>query len=257
MINDTAQVVQSPQFVIPGIPADGRMRREQGRQHMSAVMIHWLARNSWSHPALEALATWALNEEGVLHTSQISHIRNGKMRMMGVKTLDAFGAINLAVWAHRHSRDLYEKLGTDALTPRIEALIKDAMVIEDPRSGQPLDQGGWMLLYLGYLTIPGVVGGAKGDQTMEKAASSFPRYASRLIARSGIEFLEAKAIAESVFRSGERAKKLIEVAAGLAQYEPEDLSLDAEDICKVFCRIDGKTRTPEGLIEELKAGLDP
>lgn len=223
---------------------------------MSAVMIYWLAQNSWSHPALEALAVWALAEEGVMHTSQISHIRNGKMRMMGVKTLDAFGAINLAVWAFRNDRVLFEKIGTAAVTPRIEDLIREAIFIEDPRSGLPLDQGGWMLLYLGYLSIAGVVGGAKGDQNMERAVSHFPRYASRLIFRSGKDFIEARAIAEKVFRSPEQASKLIAVAAGLDQYEPEQLSRDAADICKVFTLLDDKPRTPIGLIEDLSAGID-
>ena len=114
-----------------------------------------------------------------------------------------------------------------------------------------------MLLYLGYLTIDGVVGGAKGDQTMEKAVSRFPQYASRLISRSGKDFIEAKAIAEKVFRSPERASKLIAVAAGLEPYQPEDLSLDADDICKVFTLIDGKPRTPVGLIEALECRARP
>ncbi|MCT0225542.1 hypothetical protein [Synechococcus sp. CS-1328] len=251
MTKALATAILSPQFLIPGAPADGHTRRELGRQHMSAVMIYWLARNQWSHPATEALATWALNETGVLHTSQISHIRNGKMRMMGVKTLDAFGAINLAVWAYQNRRDLFQKLGTAPVTSKIEGLIKDAFVIEDPRSGLPLDQGGWMLLYLGYIAITGVVGGARGDQSMEIAVSRFPQYASRLISRSGKDFIEVKAIAEKVFPARERASKLIAVAAGLDQYEPEELSLDAEGICKVFGLIDGMARTPRGLIDEL------
>ena len=40
-------------------------------------MIYWLAQNEWSHPIFEYLAAWALNEEGALHTSQVSHIQNG------------------------------------------------------------------------------------------------------------------------------------------------------------------------------------
>ena len=100
---------------------------------MSAVMIYWLAQNGWSHPAVETLAVWALNEEGVVHTSQISHIRNGKMRMMGVKTLDAFGAINLAVWAFQNDRALLEKMGAAVVTSRIEDLIREAICIKDPR----------------------------------------------------------------------------------------------------------------------------
>ena len=90
---------------------------------MSAALIHWLDQNRWSHPNLQDLACWALDEEGALHTSQVSHIRNGKMRMIGVKTMDALGAINLAVWAYRENPSLLKRLGIHSVPERIEEKI--------------------------------------------------------------------------------------------------------------------------------------
>ena len=98
-----------PAFVRKGISDNNAERREAGRVHMSATMIHWLARNDWSHPTFVALANWAMNEDAVMHTSQASHIRNGKTRMIGLKSLDAFGTINLAVWAYHNNKKLLKK----------------------------------------------------------------------------------------------------------------------------------------------------
>ncbi len=106
---------------------DNVLRRELGRQHMSSVMIYWLDRNNWSHPDFTLLAAWALNEEGALHDSQVSHIRNGKMRMMGVKSLDAFGAINQAVWAYNQDREAFRQMGCATVTEKVERLITEQL----------------------------------------------------------------------------------------------------------------------------------
>lgn len=232
------------------IPKENSERRELGRQHTSAAMIFWLARNQWSHPNLEDLAAWALNEEGAIHTSQISHIRNGKMRMMGVKTLDAFGAINLAVWAYHHDREALKTLGVATITDKIQGLIEFAEPIMNPNTDEPLDAGGWMNLYLGYLRIPGVVGGAKGDIDFEKAVNGLGRYVSRVISQSGKDFIEARPVLERSMGPDD-AQKLIAVAAGLGTYSSTELAATMAKICEALERLDGQRRTPEGMVADL------
>ena len=56
-----------------------------------------------SHPEMAARRL-GRNEAGNLHTSQISHLRNQKMRMLGVKSLDALGRINTSAYAFRNDR---------------------------------------------------------------------------------------------------------------------------------------------------------
>ena len=163
---------------------DNSARREFGKQHMSAVVIWLLAQNNWSHPILEELSTWALDEEGAMHTSQVSHIRNGRMRMLGVKTIDSFGAINLGVWAYHNDRKFLKQMGTATLTSRIEELLKDAKPIM--YNGEPIDAGGWMNLYLGYIQIEGVVGGV-GSASTESAAKAIGQYIEKAVKKSGKE----------------------------------------------------------------------
>lgn len=100
----------------------GEARREQGRSHFTDALVQLL--RHVSHPQLSELADWACNEAGNLHTSQISHLRNSKMRMLGIKCVDALGRINQAAWAYHHQPALMSQLGTAPLTPRLESILK-------------------------------------------------------------------------------------------------------------------------------------
>lgn len=238
---------------LPGVvyPSEGTVRREAGRQHMRAVLIYWLARNGWSHPNLERLATWALNEPGALHTSQISHIRNGKMRMVGSKPLDALGAINLCVWAYQNDRQLLRRMGAAPVTAQIEELIERAEPLLNPHTGQPLDQGALMMLYQGYLRLPQVVGGTEDNADLEKASLALGRFLAQQIQASGRDFITAKEVIEGVTPEPAMARKLIAVAAGLDTYDPEELRRDMVEVCAAVEALSGQPWTPARLLEEL------
>lgn len=232
---------------------ENEQRREMGRRHMSATMIFWLAQCGWSHPAFEAMAAWALDEDGALHTSQVSHIRNGRMRMLGMKSLDAFGAVNLAVWAYHHDKPLLKDLGCGVIDAKIEGYLQDAIAILDPETKMPLDVGGWMNLYLGYIQIPEVVGGAQGDESFEGIASSFGNYIAKSIAGSGKTPIEAKEIFFKSFDDEARATKLVMVGSGLDTYNTTELQRDFPAICAALSKLDGRARSPHDLIVELKS----
>jgi len=228
---------------------DNAARRESGKQHMSAVVIYMLAQNQWSHPILERLAEFALNEPGALHTSQVSHIRNGRMRMLGVKTVDALGAINVATWAYHNDRALLKDMGTAQLTADIEELLKDAKAIMDPNTGAPVDAGGWINLYLGYIKIPGVIGGTGSGPTKE-AAAAVGSFIERSIKESGKDFMEAKSIFSSA-TDAVKAKKMIAAAASIDSYSVEELTSELPSICKALEALDGKERNPSAVVAAL------
>lgn len=232
---------------------DNEERRAFGKQHMSAAMIWWLAQNDWSHPNMEVLANWALREEGALHTSQISHIRNGRMRMLGVKTIDALGAINLAVWAYQNDKKLLKVLGSDVTDATIENLVKDAKALINPSNGEPLDAGDFMNLYLGYIQLEGVVGGAGSDaQDFSAIASKIGGYLEEAIRKSGTDFVDAKKIFAKAFDGDkDKATKMVATAASLDSYTADELTCDIASICEALERLDGKARTPEDLIKQL------
>lgn len=222
-------------------------RRDFGKQHTSAVLVFWLSRNNWSHPMIEELANWALNEEGAIHTSQVSHIRNGRMRMMGVKTIDALGAINLATWAYHNEKKVLKELGCGQLTARIEEMLKDAEPIIDPRTNEPLTQGGWMELYLGYVKVPGVVGGASSSQDFSKVAAKLGTYIEKVIRESGQDFGSAKAVFTKKL-DATKATRMIAAAAHLEEFTADEVTGEIGDICDALEALDGVKRDPEAVV---------
>lgn len=247
-------IPQTPQLVRPPFSdkRDNETRRDQGRALVAAAMVWWFARNDWSHPNFADLAEFALNEPGAVHTSQLSHIRNQKMRMLGLKTLDAFGAVNLAVWCYHNDRQLLKALGTSVLTPPVEEMMRDAEVIMNPVTGGPLDQGGWMMVYLGYVELPDIGPLMETDETFKDLAKTTGDYLQKVIMASNRDFYAFSEAAQSICGSKEEASKLVSVAAGVDQYQAIDLQRDLIKISRVLERIDGKRRSVTDLLREMQ-----
>ena len=240
------------QLIAKDLAPDNALRRELGRQHMSSVMIWMLDRNEWSHPDFEFLAEFALNEKGALHSSQVSHIRNGKMRMLGVKSLDAFGAINLAVWAYNNDKPTFRKMGCQAVEEKVELLIKGKTAVCDPETELPLDAGAWMNLYLGYLKIPQVLElpSAATTKITKKLAESVRAYVSREIQKSGQPVHEVAPIARKLIADQETMTTIMQAVVGLGTLDAADLPEMLPDICKLLNRLDNRERTPDTILQE-------
>jgi hypothetical protein len=211
------------------LACEGEQRREAGRLHFSEALLFLL--RHVSHPQLSELADWACNEPGNLHTSQISHMRNNKVRMLGTKALDALGRINQAAWIQRHRPECMEHLGCGPLSPRLRQLLEAYQPLVDPISQEPLGCGGFMAIYLGYLRLP-----------IERPRSLTAEEARQLAGRLG-EWLDGElsargwGIREASRRlqqawTGEKAgaERLVRVIGGLEDYGAKQLAEDWERI---------------------------
>ncbi len=214
-------------------------------------MVWWFARNNWSHPIFADLAEFALNEKGAVHTSQLSHIRNQKMRMIGLKILDAFGAVNLAVWAYHHDRKLLRTMRCGALTANTEEILQRSEWIDNPANGWPLDQGGWMMMYLGYVSVPGIAPLMPSAEVLRDLAPFVGSYLADLVRQSSKDFYELSALASDLLGGKEEARKLVSVAAGIETYKTHELQRDLESIATLAQRLDGKSRTVAQVVEEM------
>lgn len=227
---------------------DKAERREQGRRHTSAVLIHILNRNDWSHPDMEKLATWALNEDGALHTSQVSHLKNGKTRLMGMKCLDALGQINIAVWAYNNGhRDLLKKLGVAAITESVEELISNKEAILNPHTELPIDQGDWLNIYLGLLTIPNVVNGPEGDVSWAETAASFGVYINLQLEAAKIKTTDAVGKLTEATGDADLAARLVMAACEIKPFDANELTSQLPTICDALNKLDGGDRTPQSI----------
>ncbi|MGB0873626.1 MAG: hypothetical protein ACPGSE_00085 [Synechococcus sp.] len=213
-------------------------------------MIWWFARNQWSHPNFADLCDWALNEQGSVHPSQVSHIRQRKLRMIGLKVLDGFGQVNLAVHAYHTDRKLLTDLGVRPLTPAIESMVERAEAIMHPHFGRPMGQGDWMELFLGLFTIPGALEGSldPSSELFATASSTVGKYVSRVMQAANIDLATAnERIGNRIGRN--KAEAVVMVAAQIRAISPEQFHEEISDYCEALKAIDGMDRTPEQLVK--------
>lgn len=241
--------------------ASNELRREAGKNHVSSLMIWWFAKNQWSHPIFSELADWALNETGSVHPSQLSHIRNRKMRMMGLKIVEAFGAVNIAVHAYQsdkkngisRSDSLLSRLGVRTTTQQIESWIEHATVIVNPITNEPAWQADFMGIYLGYIKIAGVISGrAEHDpDTMNRLAEQLGPYLAKAIQDSGCDFWSAAEIAKDYFLDELRWQKFVSVVTGIDYYQGVELQRDVTEMAGVLTRVTKKRVTPDEIMNAI------
>jgi hypothetical protein len=228
----------------------GEARREQGRSHFTDALVQLL--RHVSHPQLSELADWACNEAGNLHTSQISHLRNSKMRMLGIKCVDALGRINQAAWAYHHQPALMSQLGTAPLTPRLESILKGYAPLLHPSTEQPLGAGEVLAVYLGYLQLPISPPLSLSSRQAEVLAEKLGGWLDQAFSADGISFREAGQRLRSAW-CGESfgVERLLRVVAGMEDYSPRQLADDWERIATSVAAALGRSLDPQQLAEEL------
>jgi hypothetical protein len=232
----------------------GEERRDAGRHHFTEALGAVL--RTVSHPELAALADWACDEPGNLHTSQISHLRNAKMRMLGVKSLDALGRINQAAWAFQVDRSgLFRRAGTASTSARAEEILSRYVPLLHPSTGLPLGAGDLMALYLGYLTLPGVAAPRElGEADAAALAPLIGPFVEGVIESAGLRFRDAVAQIRRDW-PGEKAgaDRLAGAASGMTDYAPDDLQADWDAIVAALGRLMGEDLDGASLAEMVAA----
>jgi hypothetical protein len=234
------------------LQAAGSGRREAGRQHFSEALLFLL--RYVSHPQLSELADWACNEPGNLHTSQISHMRNNKVRMLGTKALDALGRINQAAWVQRHRPELLAELGTAPLTPRLSAILNAYQPLLDPISQEPLGSGALMAIYLGYLRLPIAQPRSLSAEQAGLLAGLIGEWFDAAFNGRSLGFRAATRRVQLAW-PGEKAgaERLVRVIGGLEDYSAKQLAADWERIAIVAAAVLERPSDPWALADELLA----
>jgi hypothetical protein len=234
------------------LETSGEQRREAGRLHFSEALLFLL--RHVSHPQLSELADWACNEPGNLHTSQISHMRNNRVRMLGTKALDALGRINQAAWVHRHRPQLLDSLGTGPLTSRLEGILAAYQPLLDPISQEPLGSGALMAIYLGYLRLPIELARSLSPREAELLAGLIGEWLDGALSARGLGFRAAARRLQLAW-PGEKAgaERLVRVIGGLEDYSARQLAEDWERIAIAAAAVLEEPKDPWAMADELLA----
>ena len=231
----------------------GEERRQAGGEHFSEA-VQWIL-HTVSHPQLSDLADWACGEEGNLHTSQISHMRNNRLRMLGTKAIDALGRVNQAVWVQKHHPELLKSLGCGRMTPRIQTIVAAYEPLVDPASGEPLGSGEFLELYLGYRRLPITLPRKLSVEEAEALAERLGEWLDLRLQEAGLSFRSASLRLQQAWQ-GEPAggKRLVRVLAGLEPYTSRQLMEDWERIAAAVQSALEEPVDPWALVEQVLGG---
>ena len=202
------------------VASHGEKRREAGRARFTRVLGFML--QDLSHPELAALADWATNEPGCLHTSQISHLRNQKMRMLGVKSLDALGLINVCSYYYKtEQRDKLKESQVASVTPKIEDIIsRYEPIVQDDI---PLNAGDYMMIYLGHLDLE-ILHNDNDDLNWALLSEKFSPWIEDLLIEKGLRTRQAIEEIRIVWTGPAVGKdKLCACIAGMDEFTEADL----------------------------------
>jgi hypothetical protein len=150
------------------------IRHENGVRHLSAMVNYWLSQSGLSYEQLLAIASWGLNEQGMLDKGTLSRIRTGS-RAYGasLRHLDAMAAANVAIWLWqtKGEREAHRILGPHSGWGVDEEWLSTASWLPHPdHPNEPLELPDLAELLAGYLDLP-YVGPAPLSAKDARAAS--------------------------------------------------------------------------------------
>lgn len=133
-------------------------RHEQGVLALKALVNFWLGRSGMSHEQLVSIAAWGLGEAGMLDTTLISRVRNGKQtRGASLRHLDAMAAANHAIWLWQHqgAEAARALLGPHSAWGVRDEWLNDATWLAQPdNETEPLGFADFASVLAGHMELP-------------------------------------------------------------------------------------------------------
>lgn len=233
-------------------------RHLQGREHTAAVINWWLGRNGFSHLQAQQLAAWVFGDETWLQTSQLSHLRNGRMRAPQLKLFEGIAGMNAAIagWRQDGQKACVRRWGpAPKAMPDAVAMDAATFLWFPGEEDRPLIFHDFADLFVGYLQLPYVDGSSisPGQSRMisERVGEELDRW---MHAQGGIRVGLSALIRAYPVDDASRVAKLQQVIFGSDTYSAEELEEEAMALSQLFTELWKRPVCPHKLYGELAAG---
>ena len=105
------------------------------------LFTHWMDTNRWTHPIFIDLVTCCLDGSTWFHSSQISSLRQSKLRNPGPRGFMAIAELNKAIHRYKTTKALIPNTKSDSTYLQSYAITED---------GEAPDVGWWFEVFCGY-----------------------------------------------------------------------------------------------------------
>jgi hypothetical protein len=234
-------------------PAD---RHLEGRTHTAQVLNWWMLRLGYTHAMATALAAWVCGDSSWLQGSQLSHLRNSRMRTPQLKLFEGLAGFNAAVahWRQHGPAACEQRWGPlPSLAPAPSAM-DTALFLWHPEQGEdvPLVFRDFCDLFVGLLHLPYVDQGGLSPGQSRLISDHIGQELDRwLIDQGGIR--QGMAQLQDLYpaSSPSRRQKLRQVILGLESYNPVELDEEIFAMGALFSAVRGKPVSGSELFAEL------
>jgi hypothetical protein len=221
-------------------------RHIEGREHTAAVLNWWIRRCGFTHTMVTALAAWVCGDSTWLQGSQLSHLRNSRMRTPQFKLFEGVSGVNeaIATWKLQGKMACLKEWGPLPDQAPAEFLLDDAIYLWHPEKGEghPLIFHDFCDLFAGRLRLPYVDDSSVSPGQSKLVSDRIGEELDRWLAdRGGIRAGMGKLLEMYPVRDANRVSKLQQVIVGADSYSAAELDEELFALTELFGQLWGES----------------
>jgi hypothetical protein len=234
-------------------------RHIEGRDHTATVLNWWLRRCGFTHAMTTALAAWVCGDHTWLQGSQLSHLRNNRMRTPQLKLFEGISAVNEAVatWRQQGKEACIRQWGPmPGETPASECMDV-AIYLWHPEGGEetPLVFHDFCDLFTGRLRLPYVeddcVSPGQSKLISDRIGECLDRWMTE---RGGIRANMPVLLSFYPAKDHQRIARLQQVILNADSYTAVELDEEMLALSELFCQLFGMPSDGKSLYARLLNG---
>lgn len=220
-------------------------RHLEGREHTAVVLNWWIRRCGFTHTMVTALAAWVCGDHTWLQGSQLSHLRNSRMRTPQFKLFEGISAVNEAVatWRLQGKEACLKEWGPLPAQAPAEFLMDEATYLWHPDQGEgsPLIFHDFCDLFAGRLRLNYVDQSAISPGQSKHISDQIGEELDRWLAgRGGIRAGMSELLSFYPVKDSARIAKLQKVIVGADSFTAAELDDELFALTELFSEVWGQ-----------------